>query len=681
MAMPDTTRGLDGENPVNPFSLLEAVNSSADTVNTGWLIFLGVMSYLLITIAGITHKDLLLSSDIQLPVLQVKIDLTRFFLFAPILLVLFHMGIIGQLVLLARKTLEFDSAIRLLEPFDKRTHPLRLELDNFFFVQGIAGPERSRIMSMFLHGMSWLTLVALPVLILLYIQVSFLPYHDVAITSAHRVALFADIAMLTFIGTFLARSETSFVAAFRKVLRQHPVTTALTAVLMTLIAGFSLFIATIPGERLDRITDSITGRSAATDASSGGALGFAVPFLKPKTDGSLFGLFYRNLHVTDTDLVVDKDVVGDEPSINLRGRDLRFARLDRSDLHQADFTGADLEGASFVGADLRKVTMHCADLNELLLTDNRQSARCTDARRANFTRARMGQAKIAGADLRGARFDDARLEFADLSYASMAGTSFASAFLDGAQMQGGVTLFGANFLLASMRGVDLSGARMTMADLSSASMQGAILTLARLEGAILRDADLEAADLQLTRLTGTDLSSAKVTAADFRGATVWRAMPPAQDPAGLADFGQATLRPLDDIEVQALRDTLQTIENVALRRRVTEGIAGLVSPTEPRTWVQTPDAQRWAQWAQASPSAADYRAQLTEHLRRLMCRQRWADGAVATGVARRAMGQGFRGDAVGIYDRVRQTDCPAQPNVPRSLIQQLSAAVDSLQGR
>lgn len=677
MTMMDTTRGLEGESPVNPFSLLEAVNSSADTVNTGWLIFLGVMSYLLITVAGITHKDLLLSSDIQLPVLQVKIDMTRFFLFAPILLVLFHMGIIGQLVLLARKTLEFDSSIRLLEPFDKRTHPLRLELDNFFFVQGIAGPERSRIMSFFLHGMSWLTLVALPVLILLYIQVGFLPYHDVTITTAHRVALFIDIVMLTLIGTFLARSETSFLQAFRRAVRQHPITTALTAVLMTLIVIFSLLIATIPGERLDRITDALTGRTAAADTATAGSLGFALPFMKPKPDGSLFGLFYRNLNVTDLDLVVDKDVVGDEPSINLRGRDLRFARLDRTDLHQADLTGADLEGASFVGADLRKVVMQCADLNELLLTDDRVSARCTDARRANFSRARMTQVKLAGADLRGAKFDDARLEFADLSYASMAGTSFSSAHLDGAQLQGGVTLFGANFLLASLRGADLSGAKLALADFSSASMQGAILTLARLEGAILRDADLEGADLQLTRLTGTDLTSAKINAADFRGATVWRAMPPQGDPSGLADFGQITLRPLDDAEASTLRDQIQAIESPALRRRLSEGLAPLLSPTEPRTWTQSAEAQRWAQAIAQPPTAPDYKTLLTTHLTRVMCRARWSDGSVAAGVARRALGQNFRGNTAVVYDRVRAADCPASASIPKSLIQQLSAAADT----
>jgi hypothetical protein len=136
---------LDAETPVNPYSLLEAVNRSSDSANAAWLIYIGLMSYLLITVAGITHKDLLLNSDIPLPILQVKIELTRFFLFAPILLVLIHIGVICQLVLLARKTLEFASAVRLLETTDQRTHPLRLELDNFFFVQALAGPERSLI--------------------------------------------------------------------------------------------------------------------------------------------------------------------------------------------------------------------------------------------------------------------------------------------------------------------------------------------------------------------------------------------------------------------------------------------------------------------------------------------------------------------------------------------------------
>jgi hypothetical protein len=93
---------LDAETPVNPYSLLEAVNRSSKSANTAWLIYIALMGYLLITVAGVSHKDLLLNNDVSLPILQVKIPLTRFFLFVPVLLVLMHMAVIAQLVLLAR---------------------------------------------------------------------------------------------------------------------------------------------------------------------------------------------------------------------------------------------------------------------------------------------------------------------------------------------------------------------------------------------------------------------------------------------------------------------------------------------------------------------------------------------------------------------------------------------------
>ncbi|HWK39993.1 MAG TPA: hypothetical protein VNR88_13835, partial [Hyphomicrobium sp.] len=94
-------RSADAETPVNPYSLLEAVNSSSDTAHTGWLIFLGIMTYLVIAVAGVTHEALLMETPVELPILQVKIQLKQFFQFAPIVLVLFHLGILAQLVLLA----------------------------------------------------------------------------------------------------------------------------------------------------------------------------------------------------------------------------------------------------------------------------------------------------------------------------------------------------------------------------------------------------------------------------------------------------------------------------------------------------------------------------------------------------------------------------------------------------
>ena len=434
--MNDSSRtGLDTETPVNPYSLLEAVNRSSDTANTAWLLFIGLMAYLLITVAGVTHKDLLLNAAITLPVLQVNIELTRFFLFAPIVLVLLHLGVVGQLVLLARKTLEFGSSIRMLEISDQRTHPLRLELDNFFFVQAMAGPERSRIVSIFLHGMSWLTLVLLPLAMLLYIQIVFLPYHDVGITWVHRVAVLADIALLLFIGVFLTRSEISFFRAFWRTSLHHPLSLLVTAGLLVAVACFSLFVVTIPGEPVDRLAAASSTERSAVERGGRYVFGYAVPGVSISDTDAVLGLFHRNIQVIDQDLVVDKDATPGEPTLNLRNRDLRFAKLDRTDLHQADMTGSNLDGASLVGADLRGVWMQCGNLDELLLTEDRRAARCTSARAANFYKARLGEAKMAGVDLRGARMEEAQLAGAELSHGMMIGTDFASAQLERANLE------------------------------------------------------------------------------------------------------------------------------------------------------------------------------------------------------------------------------------------------------
>jgi len=676
--MNDTSQGeIDTETPVNPYSLLEAVNRSSDGANAAWLIYLGLMSYLLITVAGIGHKDLLLNRDIVLPILQVKIELTRFFLFAPILLLLIHVGLISQLVLLARKALEFAAAIRMLETSDQRTHPLRLELDNFFFVQAIAGPERSRIVGSFLHGMSWLTLVVMPVVLLLYVQLVFLPYHDVAMTWAHRVVLMADIALLVFIGVFLWRLETSFFRAFWRTSLNHPVGLMCTAVLLAVVAAFSLAVATIPGETIEGSARQANARSA------GYILGYALPGFDIAPEGSLFGLFHRNLIVTDTDLVIDKDVTPGEPSINLRGRDLRFARLDRTDLHQADMTGANLEGASLVGADLRGAWIGCGDLNQLLLTNSRGAARCASARAANFSKARLAGAKMAGIDARDARLEEAELEGALLAHALMSGASLTNARLDRADLSG-ASLQGANFLLASLQGADLSGSKPQMADLTSAALQGANLSLAGLEGAVLRDAQLEGANLRMATLHGADMTGAKLQGSDLAGAHVWRTTPPGAEVAAYSDMAQVLVRPPSEDELAALAASLAQIEDGRLKTRLADTVLGLTDPGQNAGWATSSDPQVWQGLARSSSEAAaaeGYKGRLTDYLGGLMCRARHAGGAVATGIARRAMAPGFKGDMPALYDKLRSPACPASAAMGAPLMREFAAAVDAARGQ
>ncbi len=681
--MADPVYGVvDTETPVNPYSLLEAVNASSETAHRAWLIFLALMIYLVLAVAGVTHRDLLLETPVKLPMMDVPIQLTQFFQFAPIILVLLHLGVISQLALLARKTLEFDHAIRLLETNDRRRHPLRLELHNFFFVQAIAGPDRSSIMSGFLHVMSWLTLAVLPVVLILYIQVVFLPYHDVAITWSHRMALVFDIAVLVLIGVFLMRAETSFWQAFARTTRSHPLSFGMTALVLAFIGFLSFFAATMPGEALDRMSRSFLGLGDGLDADGNRryAGGFNIPFLGESSDRALFGIFTTNLVVTDTDLVADKDVTSGESTLKLRGRDLTFAKLDRSDLHQADLTDANLSNASLEGTDLRGALMHCADLNELLLSNDRERARCASARHADFTGAKLDGARLTGIDLTEAKLEEASLIEAKLTFAILSGANFSSAIMRKADLTGGVQAQGTNFLLAALQGADLTGAQLHYADFTSAGLQGAGLNYANLHSAILRDADMEGADIQQAKLFGADMTGAKLQGADLRYGEVWLTNPPEDASLALADLTNLQLAPPSPDERKAVERAVEKVTGALTRKLVSAAMSPVLDADVGEAWRSSEDLSQWRSMLEASADGATdvaFSAQLTEFLAQAMCRPRWVQGAVATGIARRAQSDLFRGDVGVIHERLTNGSCPAGLAMASRVMQDLTAAADS----
>jgi uncharacterized protein YjbI with pentapeptide repeats len=452
-------------------------------------------------------------------------------------------------------------------------------------------------------------------------------------------------------------------------------------VLLAAVALFSFFVATVPGEALDRMTRAAAS-AARLDAAGGddrrAAAGFNLPFMMANSEGALFGIFRRNLVVTDADLVADKDQIPGEPSLSLRDRDLRYARLDRSDLHQADLTGSNLDGASLVGTDLRGAWLQCADLNELLLSGDRRLARCSSARGANFTRARLGEAHMAGLDARAGAFDEARMEAVNLSYARLTGANLSSADLEKADLTGGVEAQGANFLIAKLQGADLNGAQLQFADFSSASMQGAVLSYAQMQGAVLRDVDLEGAAMPHARLEGADMTGAKAAGADLSGAGVWMTQPPEADASGLTDLGGLSLKPIDEADAARLNGMLERIENRKVRADVSEALAPILNLAESHGWSSAAEHARWQSMATAATAAGSdsYKGRLTEYLSRLMCKARWSNGSVATGIARRAQTPQFRGDLVVIYDRLVADDCPAAKTVLGRVQRSLSAAAD-----
>jgi uncharacterized protein YjbI with pentapeptide repeats len=657
---------LDSETPLNPYSLLKAVNRAARSASLAWLALLGLMAYVLLVLAGIGHRDLLLDADITLPILQAKVSLTRFFIWAPILFVLLHLAVIGQLALVARKALAFAGAIRLLEASEARTHPLRHELDTFFLVQAIAGPERSRVIGTLLHGLGWVSLVLLPVLLLLYLQAAFLPYHAVPITMVHRCALLADLSGLTLVGIFLLRSETSFLWAFLRTGRQHAFGLLFAGASFVGAAVCSLFIATVPGEQLDRVDLFAAARQHNVDGS---LLGQALPAF-----GAVFGaqaaFLPRNLIVTDLDLAAANASVAGRASINLRGRDLRFARFDRSQLRGADLSGANLDGASFTDADLSNSALAC------LTQESDQHAQCVRARKANLARAKLSAATLSGIDLTEASLAAVRLEDAQLEGAVLAGANLSGARLERANLNGSV-LRGAKLSGASLQGADLSGAQLQLANLSQVKAQGVDLSMASLEGAILHNAELEGANLSRSLLHAADLAGAKLAGADLAAAIIWRTVPPSQEGLALADTAEIILRPPHDQDLPQLGANSRS-DNGTLAVRLSEDPARSGSASELRAWGTSAEQQVWQGLLKPREAieADQYKSRLTGYLIRLMCQSRWANGAVAAGIAKRAMARGFKGDLTAIHARLQSADCSASHKISPRLMHALDVAAE-----
>jgi hypothetical protein len=201
---------------------------------------------------------------------------------------------------------------------------------------------------------------------------------------------------------------------------------------------------------------------------------------------------------------------------------------------------------------------------------------------------------------------------------------------------------------------------------------------------VLRDAQLEGANLRMAMLHGADMMGAKLQGSDLAGAHVWRTTPPGAEVAAYSDMAQVIMRPPSEEELAALAASLAQIEDGRLKARLADTVLGLTDAGQNAGWATSSDPQVWQGLARSSSDAAaaeGYKSRLTDYLARLMCRPRQASGAVAAGIARRAMVPGFKGDMPALYDKLRSPDCPASAAMSPLLMRDLATAVDAARGQ
>src|SRR5689334_17451641 len=144
-----------------------------------WTSFITVGAYLLIATGSVKHRDLFLDAAIRLPVLGVDLPVTGYFLFAPLIFLIFHFYILLQLAGLAEKVAVYNSVLsETLESPDDRS-VARRRLDDFPFLQFLAGARERRlgVPGALQSAICWITTVMFPLVIFLQLQIAFLPYH------------------------------------------------------------------------------------------------------------------------------------------------------------------------------------------------------------------------------------------------------------------------------------------------------------------------------------------------------------------------------------------------------------------------------------------------------------------------------------------------------------------------
>ncbi len=479
--------------------LLDSANEAARTVSGRLITFLSVGVYIAMTIAATTDEMLIRASVVTLPLLDVRIPISGFLGFynlAPWLVVLLHWDVLLQLATLGRKLEHLRNELERLTT-EQAAH-LRERLATFYFVQYLSGEAPSHFVRTVSGLILWLTAVALPLILLLCLQVRFLPYHSAEVTWLHRCAIIVDAALILELWPELSRSRRvrgRSVAGWRGLVRRLGSTRSLVGMMCGASVLFCLLVATIPAEQTSRgrwfkLRNLRLREQVLTDP------------LPPQVINAL-----RDGTIEQREQELDRV----SPLNFLQGRDLRYADLFNAVLPRLDLRSQQVDERLTVtrlrGADLRWAQMQ----------------------RVLLDRADLEQADLTGAQVQGGSLWSARMQGTNLSGAQLQETKLGGADLEGARAPG-----------AALLGADLSQARLPAADLSGASLQGAILRDAQLQGANLSGASLQGADLSGARLDGAKLQGAQLQGAAFGGAVI----------AG-ADFSGATFDLTDVTSVKA----------------------------------------------------------------------------------------------------------------------------------
>ena len=591
--------------------LADSINETARMARASLSFFLLFALYLGLTLLSSADENVFLDSLVLVPQVGVGISVRQSYLFAPLILLYLHGQSLLMLSVLARKMRNFEVALEHEFPSqetenssaetintDKIKQECRNWLSAFSFVQVFRPPD---LLSRLARLLSWFVISAVPVALLIGIDVSFLRYQSDVITGVHHIVLTADVALVFFF------YRTGFYGAHSNILTRAGVY-AQTAFAFSIVMILVLYGWSPNGfEKRDNIwrhDPSSESKAVLNPASSGfGNLLDAWPCNRWNTacryldvsdlDNTLGRLRRHALNEASLSEIVDLGELRNNRVIhtNLDGRNFRFVKLRSANLVRADLRGASLETADLRDAylqeaNLRYAKLHKADLSDANLQASdlfgvklhdavlgRTRLQNADLRQAELPRAWLYGARMEGANMSEAEMDDVTIVYSDMPGANLADAELANAELWSSNMRG-VNLRGANLQNANLRGTKLQGADLGIACLQGADLGGADLQGADLAGASLNGANLEDANLRGANLLHTDLRYSTGLPRDWY--LTW--MP--EEPKGDSRF------PLEDCPSDARDSAKQAKKDMMYSRyRQIHATTNISSPDYVRNWV------------------------------------------------------------------------------------------------
>jgi uncharacterized protein YjbI with pentapeptide repeats len=460
-----------------------ATDETARLVHHSYIYFLLLGMYIAVIIGSTTDVQLLKISPVTLPLLNVQLPIVGFYIFVPWLLLLLYFNLLLQLTLLAQKLHRLNAVLGTLEDEAAREDQ-RARLFPFPFSAMLIGRSARWRLRLLLGLMVLTTVILLPLILLLWAQVRFLPYHDLAITWNHRAAVLVDLLLLWLFWPLLLppvpRTASAAPARHRWRVVQHRVSARrfrwgiglIGLTLVTLV--FSWGIAVLPEEGMERrmvsIASQLSGGLVHTDSVRDDKRVFKLTYWLFETPGAPF---HRNLQLQEQVLVAGEPAAevltalrSDDKTKQARGlekitgliltnRDLRGAELRDTLFPKVDLRGANLKGANLVNASVFAGNLSVFQLSKgQRCVDTAQQSENIDACQTN-----LQGANLVGAKLQEAYLESAKLQGADLRWAELQGANL-----------GYTELQGANLVGAKLQGADLQGANIGSADVGDANL-------------------------------------------------------------------------------------------------------------------------------------------------------------------------------------------------------------------